>query len=85
MVELLLRAGANSNAIDRHGNGPLWKACYEAGKDCAAPDRLAIISLLLRAGADANHANNAGRSAQIFRGDRREIEAAFHEAEQRID
>ena len=80
-VALLLRAGADPNTTDRHGNGPLWTACYEGGKDCATADQLTIISLLLKAGANPHHVNNAGRSPQLFRGDRLEIEAAFREAE----
>ncbi len=56
IVELLLNRGANPNLIDSYGNGPLWTATMNAKGDETIPN------LLIDAGSDANHKNNAGRS-----------------------
>ena len=49
----LLAAGADANAVDGYGNGPLWTAVYN--------DREGqFVELLLEAGADPLHANRAG-------------------------
>lgn len=77
VISLLLKAGANPNATDRYGNGPLWTACYEGAKADATPAQLSIISRLLQAGADPDHANNAGRSPQFWREVSPEVDAAF--------
>lgn len=77
MISLLIGAGADPNAVDRHGNGPLWTACYEGSKAVASPDGRLIISLLLRAGANPDHDNSAGRSPQFWRGVSPEVDAAF--------
>jgi ankyrin repeat protein len=51
--EALLAAGADPNAVDGYGNGPLWTAVYN--------DREGrFIELLLGAGADPLHSNRAG-------------------------
>lgn len=81
IVVLLLDAGANPNAIDRHGNGPLWTACYEGAKAIATTDQRSIISVLLKAGADPDHTNKAGRSPQSWREISPEVDAAFRDAE----
>lgn len=52
---MLLDAGADPNAADRYGNGPLWTAVFN--------DRGgAVVSVLLQAGADPAHVNAAGRT-----------------------
>jgi len=56
IIELLLKAGANPNLTDSYGNGPLWIATLNAKGVETIPN------LLLSAGADSEHKNNAGRS-----------------------
>jgi ankyrin repeat protein len=56
LVDLLLRAGADPNAVDRHGNGALWTAVF----NCKGNGD--VIALLRDAGADPRHTNSAGRS-----------------------
>ena len=56
VVQALLHAGADPNAIDKHGNGPLWTAVMQARGDNK------IVKLLLAAGADAHAKNVHGRS-----------------------
>ena len=82
IVSLLLNAGADPNATDRYGNGPLWTACYEGGKDIATPEQQSIISILLEAGANPEHANNAGRTPLYFREMDCNVDAAFRKAGQ---
>jgi ankyrin repeat protein len=52
---VLLAGGADPNAIDAYGNGPLWTAVYNDREG-------SFISLMLEAGADPQHANRAGRT-----------------------
>jgi len=59
VIELLLSAGADPNAPDKHGNGPLWTAVLRPGP---AEPTVAIIRTLLKAGASATHENAHGRS-----------------------
>lgn len=50
---VLLAAGADANALDVYGNGPLWTAVYN--------DRDGqFVELLLEAGADPLHTNRVG-------------------------
>lgn len=56
VVQMLLEAGADPNAVDKHGNGPLWTAVMQARGDNN------IVELLLGAGADAGAKNIHGRS-----------------------
>ena len=56
LVMLLLQNNAFVNQIDIHGNTPLGKAVYEYDGD------LAIVKMLLKAGADKNSVNNHGVS-----------------------
>ena len=58
VVQELIAAGADLEAVDRDGNTALWAACY-AGQ-------LAIIEQLLDAGANINHQNPDGASALIY-------------------
>ena len=59
---MLIKAGADVNATDRFGNGPLWTAGYEASKVIAADANMSIVAMLLKAGADPHRINNASRS-----------------------
>ena len=61
-LDMLIRAGADVNATDRHGNGPLWTAGYEAAKAIATDANMSIVAMLLKAGADPHRINKAGRS-----------------------
>jgi uncharacterized protein len=56
VVQALLHAGGDPNAIDKHGNGPLWTAVMQARGNND------IVELLLAAGADAHAKNVHGRS-----------------------
>jgi rhodanese-related sulfurtransferase len=58
VVQELIAAGADLEAVDRDGNTALWAACY-AGQ-------LAVIEQLLDAGANINHQNPDGASALIY-------------------
>ena len=63
-VDLLLAKGVNPNPVDRHGNGPLWHATREASQKPLpgkAPFDKTVVQLLLQAGADPAHLNNAGK------------------------
>jgi ankyrin repeat protein len=62
VVRRLVAARADLNAVDRHGNGPLWTASRQAGLAIAAESSFEIVALLLSNGADPHHLNNAGRS-----------------------
>ena len=52
----LLKAGADVDVKDDHGNTPLWKAVFESR------GRGEIISLLVLHGADPDLKNNTGKS-----------------------
>jgi ankyrin repeat protein len=58
VIDFLLEAGADPNAVDSHGNGPLWVAVLSAPKDL----RVEIITRLLRAGALPHLQNRHGKS-----------------------
>ncbi len=61
-VELLLAGGADPNRTDRHGNGPLWTAVYQACRTGRTDGNLEVVRLLVVAGADPGHKNHYGRS-----------------------
>jgi uncharacterized protein len=52
----MLSAGADVSIKDSFGNGPLWSATMNPKRDDA------LIEMLVRAGADPNSKNKAGRS-----------------------
>ncbi len=54
LAELLLRRGASIDAVDTFGNTPLFRATFDSR------GRGEMITTLLRAGADPNHANERG-------------------------
>ena len=56
----LVDLGANVNLKDKHGNGPLWTATFNARGKCD------LVEILVQAGADVNSKNNAGRSPLDF-------------------
>ena len=56
VVQALLHASADPNAVDKHGNGPLWTAVMQARGNND------IVELLLAASADAHAKNVHGRS-----------------------
>lgn len=63
MASLILDNGGRLDISDMYGNEPLWTAVFNVkGK----PDRLALVELFLKAGADKNHKNNANRSPVDF-------------------
>ncbi|NIJ66413.1 ankyrin repeat protein [Sphingomonas leidyi] len=56
LAEKLIRAGADVNATNKHGNGALWTAVMSARGDYA------LVDLLLAHGADPDTRNRAGKS-----------------------
>ncbi|HUH83135.1 MAG TPA: hypothetical protein VLX85_00910 [Stellaceae bacterium] len=52
----MLAAGADRSIQDRGGNTPLWSAVVNPKRDYA------LVEMLVRAGADPNGKNKAGRS-----------------------
>jgi ankyrin repeat protein len=62
----LISAGANVNAQDRHGNGPLWVAMYYAGLARASDANFAILRALLDAGADPDQHNAVGKTPRSW-------------------
>jgi len=61
MIAFLLESGADPNCRDRHGNNALWTAASRGYSG------IPIIPLLLRAGANPDQVNKAGRSPQFWR------------------
>jgi ankyrin repeat protein len=58
IIETLLRAGANPNLTDKHGNGPLWTAICSGPKDLKKD----LLEILVKAGADPDQKNAVGKS-----------------------
>jgi ankyrin repeat protein len=56
LAEMLLRRGASIDAVDSFGNTPLFRATFDS------KGRGEMIAMLLRAGANPNHANKRGVS-----------------------
>lgn len=54
-----LNKGASLGIEDAHGNEPLWTAVFN---DKGRNDRIEIIELFLKHGADVNHKNKVGKS-----------------------
>jgi uncharacterized protein len=65
-VRLLIANGANVNAVDRDGNSPLWVAGYYAGRAIASDEAFKIVAALLKAGADPNLHNKAGKTPKFW-------------------
>lgn len=80
VVATLIQSGADVNAVDRHGNGPLWTAGYEAAKAADTDASLSIVAMLLKAGADPRCRNQAGRTPEHWRTVSQSVDAAFAEA-----
>jgi ankyrin repeat protein len=57
-VKCLIDLGADVNAVNTNGNGPLWTSVLSAPHDKKA----VLIKLLLQAGADPDRKNNHGRT-----------------------
>lgn len=66
IVRRLIASHAEVNAVDRHGNGPLWTASRQASLAIATESSFEIVALLLSNGADPHHLNNAGRSPSFW-------------------
>jgi uncharacterized protein len=63
LANLILKTGGKLNIADDYGNEPLWTAVFNVkGKI----ERLPIVELYLKHGADKNHKNNAGKSPLDF-------------------
>jgi uncharacterized protein len=60
IVSLLLDRGANANLHDVYGNGPLWRAAFDARGSYG------LVETLVAAGADSNHKNNSDKSPIDF-------------------
>ena len=70
-VELLIRARADPNLTDSYGNGPLWTAVHEATLAVRTEDNVAIVRMLLAAGANPDHKNRYGRTPrEMIHGDK---------------
>jgi len=67
IVSILIEAGADVNAIDKHGNGPLWTAGYQAASPKATEANFSIAAMLLKSGADPHYQNRAGRTPETWR------------------
>ena len=55
-ADALLEAGASVDAVDQHGNTPLWTATFNS------KGRGELIEILRSRGADPGHRNKAGGS-----------------------
>lgn len=60
-AEVLLERGADPNRVDHHGNGPLWTAAHESSVARGTARHVAVLALLLGAGADVERKNRYGR------------------------
>lgn len=59
IAEVLLEKKADLSIQDKYGNQPLWTAVFnDKGKN----ERIKMINLFLKNGADINHRNNVGKS-----------------------
>lgn len=61
-VEALIRAGADVDIVDEHGNTPLWRAVFSSKGNGE------VIKALLKAGANPNRPNLHGVSPQGLAG-----------------
>lgn len=66
-VELLLRLGADPNATDHGGHSPL----YTAGNECGAEAGGAVVTALVRAGADVDACGGVKRCTALHMAARR--------------
>ena len=63
ITNLILQKGGRLIVADNYGNQPLWTAVFNVkGKE----ERLPLVELLLKFGANKNHKNLAGRSPLDF-------------------
>lgn len=77
VAQALIAAGADANAVDRHGNSPLWAATRNASQGLYEPG---IVADLLAAGASATHVNKAGRAPPCWADERPAIQALYRTA-----
>src|SRR5262249_46046623 len=72
VAEVLLRSGANANAVDKRGSTPLHRASSSSGaSNTAGIDPAPFIDLLLAHGADPEQTDGQGRAALSPRRKRR--------------
>ena len=64
-VRFLIDSGADVNALDNDGDGPLWEAARRACFDRDEESRLEIARLLAEAGADRYHQDRYGQSPML--------------------
>ena len=64
IIKLLIDNNIDINIEDSWGNQALWTAVFNAA--AGDLDKLPIVELLLKHGADKNHKNEAGRSPSDF-------------------
>lgn len=67
VVEVLLRVGIDANQLDSGGHGPLYRLANGCGAD-TGPE---IVRMLIRAGADVNHAGGVTRATPLHMAARR--------------
>lgn len=63
MASLILENNGKLNVQDNFGNEPLWTAVFNVR---GSINKLPIVELFLKNGANKNHKNNAGRSPLDF-------------------
>lgn len=65
-VQFLIDSGADVNALDNDGDGPLWEATRRAHFDRDEESRLEIARLLVEAGASRYHQDRYGHSPMLI-------------------
>lgn len=61
IIEVLLTAGADPNAVDVFGNTPLWRAVMEH-----SPKTASVVKLLVARGSDPEKSNKSGVSPRLL-------------------
>ena len=80
VVQLRIAKGATVNAVDRDGNSALWMAGYSAGQAIATDDAFEIVGALLKAGANPNLLNNAGKPCKFWATTSDRLKAVYNSA-----
>lgn len=65
-VEVLLARGADPNRVDHYGNGPVWTAAQRASIVAGTARHVAVLALLIGAGADLAAKNRYGHSTRAL-------------------